>query len=283
MADAETLTIAFMRAHPAEAAHVLEAASSGEATELFLHIPARVGSGVLAAMLPRVAANTLAALPDERAMELLTGIGSQPSVAILRHIEEPRRSYLIAGLPTASAIAIKLLLGYPDDSVGSCVDSSVIALPVTASVRDAVERVRQVAAPADRIFIVNAERRLLGWVPLSLLMRAQETAGLKALLQSPPALLAAQSPIAGAHAHPAWQVASTLPVVERGDQLIGVLTRDALDRALQRLRPVEHLQADDTLAGILTRGYWQSLSGILETLLTFLPAVNRVAEDDGKR
>jgi magnesium transporter len=281
MADAAALTFAFMRSHPAQAAQVLEAASISESVQLFSRVPVRIGSDTLAEMLPRIAARTLLALPDERAIELLSHLHSQPAVAILRHIGAPDRSRFIAGLPTAAALAAKLLLEYVDDSVGSCVDPDVIAMPAGTRADEALERVRNADARVDRVFAVEVDRRLLGWVPLDALMRAPQDALLETLLLPAPALLAAHAPLAGARAHPGWQTASTLPVVDRGNRLIGVLTRDALARTSQRQG--REPAADDSLAGVLISGYWQSISALLEGLTSCLPASRPRAWSDDER
>jgi magnesium transporter len=273
VADAAALTFAFMRSHPAEAAHVLEGAPPHESVDLLARVPVRIGSAVLAEMLPRMAALALLGLPSERAIELLAHLDARSSVGVLRHIEEPSRSQLIAGLPTPAALAAKLLLEFIEDSVGSCMDPNVIALPMSSRALEALDRVRVAETQTEWIFAVDGERRLLGWIPLAGLMRAPQAARLETLLLEPPARLAAHAPLAGARTHPGWLSASTLPVVDRGGRLIGEMTRDALDRASQRAgRRVSVQAADESLAGMLVQGYWQSLSGMLELLASCLPA-----------
>ena len=269
MADADVLSIAFMRGHPPEAARVLEALEPAQAAELLAHVPARLAAPVFAAMLPNAAARSLAGLDDEQALALLGTIGTQPLVAALRHVPEPRRSALLAGLPTAAALASKMMLGYMQDSVGAWTDVDVLALPGATHAADALERVRLVDTNLQRVLVAGPDRRFEGWVALSTLLRAPPGATLASIMSRPEAVLSAQMPLAGALVHPGWERASTLPVVESGSRLVGVITRDALTRAVrpQRTRPAE------TLAGLLARGYWDALSGIAEAMATLLPPV----------
>jgi magnesium transporter len=279
MADAGALTLAFLRAHPADAARVLETAEPAGRAELFRRIPARVGGEVLAQLPPRSAAQTLSALPDERATELLARMGVQRAVAVLQHIDEPRRSQLIGGLPTASALATKLLIGYPEDAVGAHMDPAVLALPPGASAADALHRAIHAERTLERIFVVDDGGRLLGWLPLDELLRAPQAAMLESLRPRSAAVLAAQTPLAGAATHPGWHQASILPVVDRGNRLVGELTRDALERALHAARssaaPPHPLE--DSIGGVVARSYWHGLSGILRVLLSLLPPVAPVA------
>jgi magnesium transporter len=278
MADAESLTHAFLRSHVAQAGRVLEAVPAAQAAALFARAPARLGAPVLAAMLPGAAARCIEALEDERAMELLGGMAAQPLVAVLRQLPEPRRSRLMAGLPTAAGLASKLLLGFAEDTVGACTDSDVIALAPETPARDALERVRRAEASVLRVFVVASEQRLRGWVPLAALLRAPEAARLESLMSRPEAMLPASAPLRGALAHPAWERAAALPVVGAGNRLIGVLTRDALTRALRAAAPPGRAAAGDSLAGILALGYWEMLSAIVEAASTLLPRVRPLEE-----
>jgi len=283
MADAETLSLAFMRAHPPEAARVLELLAPGDAAALFAGTPARLAGPVLAAMLPNAAARALGGVGDEQALALLGELGTQPVVAVLRNVPEPRRARLISGLPTAAALASQLLLGYVEDSVGAWTDPDVLAMPGSTRAGDALERVKHVDAVVSRVFVTSARGALEGWVPLPILLRAPAESSLASILRRPDAVLSAQSPLAGAATHPAWERASILPVVENDERLVGVLSRDALTRALGRTSRRHRVAPGSTLAEMLARGYWDALSGWSEAMATLLPAVRPVGRrgDEG--
>lgn len=273
MADAETLSLAFMRAHPGAAARVLESLAPTAAAELLGRVPARLAAPVLSAMLPNAAARGLAGLEDEQVLALLGELGTQPVVAVLRHVPEPHRARLIAGLPTAASLASQLLLGYVEDTVGAWTDPDVLALPGATRAAEALERVRHIDATVQRVFVTGAGGRLEGWVPLPVLLRAPEGATLASVMQRPEAVISAQTPLTGALRHPGWERSSLLPVLEAGERLVGVLTRDALTRALGRRAPEVRVAAGETLAGMMALGYWDALSGGAEAMVTLLPKV----------
>lgn len=276
MAEPESLTLAFLRTHPAEGARVLELLPPEDAAALFARVPARLGAPVLAAMLPASAARSLAALEDERAMALLGALGAQPAAAALRHVPEPRRGRLIAGLPGATAFASQLLLGFPEETVGAWADPDVLVLPAATPAAEALERVRARPGGIETVFVAGADGRLEGEVALGALVRAAATATLDALMRRPAALLAARTPLDGATAHPAWHLASALPVVESGDRLLGVLSRDALERALERPQAAARREAEGSLSGMLAVGYWNALAAVIEAGVTLLPRTQHV-------
>lgn len=283
MADAETLSHAFMRTHPAEAARVLEALPPADAAALLARVPARLGAPVLAAMRPNVAARSLAGVDDDHALAMLADLGTQPVVAVLRHVPEKRRAALIAGLPAGAALASTLLLGYVEDAVGAWTDPDVLALPADTRAADALERLRQTDIAVPRVFITASGGRLEGWVPLPELLRAPAEATLGQVMRRPQAVISAQTPLSGALAHPGWERISVLPVVESGERLVGVLTRDALMRALRRVgRPARSPENGAGLGEMMARGYWNALSGAAEAMVTLMPAVRPVRRADGE-
>lgn len=280
MADAESLSLVFMRGHPAEAARVLESVDAAEAGALLARVPARIAAPVLAAMLPNAAARSLSGLSDEEALALLGELGTQPVVAVLRNVAEPRRTRLIDGLPTVAALASKLLMGYVEDSVGAWTDPDVLSLPGATHAAEALERMRHVEASLQRVFVIGSDGILEGWVPLSVVLRAPPATSLASIMTVPEAVLPAQTPLAGALSHPGWSRASILPVVESGGRLVGALSRDALARALHRSARLSRVAPANTLVGIFSRGYWDALSGGVEAMATLLPSVQPVS---GKR
>lgn len=268
------LSLAFMRGHPAQAARVLEALPAGDAAQLFARVPARVGAAVLTAMLPNRAALYIAALEDARTLELLATMGTQPTVALLRHLPELRRQTLISGLPTVAALASTLLLGYAEDTLGAWADPDVVTLSAKTRAADALAHVR-VAPPAHPLlFVADGELRFAGTVSLQALIQAPGETTLATLMQRPSVVLAAHAPLVGTAEHPGWEQFSLLPVVETNQRLVGVITRDALARALkQATSPGVRSEDDASLAGMLTRGYWQALAGLIDGGLFLLPRV----------
>jgi predicted transcriptional regulator len=97
------------------------------------------------------------------------------------------------------------------------------------------------------------------------------------------AVLAAVAPLAGAASHRGWERASVLPVVERGDRLIGVLRRGTLARALARSGTAPAARDGAGLAETLARGYWDALSGIVAAAVGLLPPARPVHEETDER
>jgi len=284
MAETERLTLAYVEGHPGDAARVLERLPTEQASAFFAALPARALAPAFAAMLPIAAGRVLAELPDAQTVALLSALGTQPALSVLRHVPEARREQLVAELPTMTAVASRLLLGYPDDSVGAWTDPEVVALPDDAAVEDALVRVRAMSGTrVEEIYTVGMGERLLGSIELATLLRAPPHAALETIARKPPAVLPAASPLAGAATHRGWQHSAGLPVVEANERLIGVLRRATLMRALARNRSLTAQAETLDVLGVIANGYWQAIAGLVSAAVSSLPAVRPVGGSRNER
>ncbi|HSH08042.1 MAG TPA: hypothetical protein VLA41_10305 [Burkholderiales bacterium] len=278
MAETDRLTLAYVEAHPGDAARVLERLPTEQASAFFAALPARALAPALGAMLPIAAGRILAELADEQTVALLSALGTQPALSVLRHVPDARRTRLVTELPTVTAVASRLLLGYPDDSVGAWTDPEVVALPADAAVEDALVRVRAMSGGrVEEIYTVGMGERLLGTVELATLLRAPAHAALETIARKPSAVLPAASPLAGAATHRGWQHAAGLPVVEANERLIGVLRRATLMRALARNRSLTAQAETLDVLGVMANGYWQAIAGLVGAAVAALPSIQPVA------
>lgn len=280
MTEPGALTVAFLRSHPAEAARVLESAPLTDASALLLAVPGRVGARVMGEMHPRIAASLTLRLPTERAAGLLGKLELRQCTSLLRHLTDVDRERLLSVLPTPMAVSARILLGFPVDSVGASADPDLVALPGTTSVGEALERIRSAPHHVDRIYVNDAQHRVAGWLCLDELLRGGAALPLASLQRALPGRLSALAPIGGASAHPAWAATSVMPVVTLDDRIVGVLTRDALQRALHRAGVgTGGPGTGDSVVGLLAGGYWQSVSGLVAIVLELLPRVRGVADE----
>lgn len=273
MGSGEALSHAFLETHPDDAARVLERLPPAAAAALLLAVPQRLAAPVLRQMLPLAGARCLEQFDDSATAGLLRAVGAQAGVALLRYVGAERRTRLLAQLPAALALGYEILLGYPAYSVGAWMDPRALAFPADMSCAEALERVRQAddAAIADPL-VIDRNQRLLGYIELADLLRASATLPLTRLVRASPHRLPAQARLGDLREHPGWRVTSTLPVVERGDRLVGALTHAALQRALSLAStPAAPRPAEDGLARV-AGVYWFGVSALIQALVGQLPA-----------
>lgn len=273
MARTRELSLAFAETHPGDVARVLERLTVVDATDFLALLPARLGAPVLRHMLPTTAARCLERLDNEIAAGMIRDLDAQTGTAILRYVSLPRRDQLVTQLPTASALAFRLLLTYPEDTVGAWINPFSLAVTPDTPAGDVLERLRQSSESSETyIYVINANQRLLGMVELVDLLRARRGITMEQLMRSTRHHLSARASLAAAFESDGWQESHALPVVERPERFIGALEYPVLCRALKQPLPGEVGIVSSGGFALLARSYWRVFAELLQALITLLPS-----------
>jgi Mg/Co/Ni transporter MgtE len=278
-ARTEALSFAFLESHPSDAARVLERLAPQNVSALVSDAPARLVAPVLRAMLPPFVARCLEPLQDEPVSGLLRSMGPQAGVAVLHYLPQARRNALLAQLPTGMGMAFRLLLGYPEDTVGAWMDPRVVVLAGDTPAVSALNRLREAQGEIDAVvFVVGAGQRLLGQVELPDLLRAPADHLLSRLMRPVRFTLPARASIHGVAEHAGWDDFQMLPVLERDDRFVGALDRGVMARALQRDRQAQPQAGYGDVLANLAGGYWLGVSSLIALVVAMLPVASRLPE-----
>lgn len=281
--ESRGLSEAFVAAHPAEAAQVLESLPSMETAAFLAELPVKITAAVVKRMAPPYSARCAEALDESTLMALAQVLGPQPTAALLTHLPPERQARALERLPVAVAVAVRLLIGYPRDTAGAWMEPWPLALAPDTPAEEAAEQLRRFeGAPHDVVFVVEAEWRVVGVVTAVALLRARPREPLSHLMRQPAPSVPALAPAASLRDHPAWHDLPVLAVVERQDRLVGALQREALQRAISQARPPETARAAGETMTALGSAYWQSVAALAQLAVSVLPSVNRVGGKEDK-
>jgi len=231
---------AFLRGYPGEVARALEALPVPDAVA-FLE---EQGPAAAATAVERLTLDhgelVLAALRDDFAVAVVARIDPARAAALLGRLHEEARERRLAQLPPAAAREIRDLIHYPADSAGALMDPRTRAFRADATAHAVLVGLR--AAPDRRlqvVYVVDAESRLCGAVPVQDVALAEPDARLDALVRGLPASVPAT---AGRHAvieEFETRRAPTLPVVDAEGRLLGVIRQATLVEAAQEEASVD--------------------------------------------
>jgi magnesium transporter len=264
--DAGGLSRAFVDSHAEEAAQVLEGLAPADTADFILAITPQLAASALRHMNPAYCAKLLEQVDDDRAAGLLEIIGSQAAARILLQLPGERQGRLLDLLPVGAAVAIRVLVGYPEGTCGACMDLSPLAVPPDMPVAGAIEQIRRFDGEiGDCVFVTDETRRLLGVARLPALVRAEPGTALAAVMAAPMHMLSALTTASAVANHPGWHDYHVLPVVERENRLIGALHRHALAG-----RPAAR---ESGMAGGVAGTYWQTVSGLAQVVVGALPPI----------
>lgn len=277
MAESREFTLAFVRSHPGEAARVLEQLPPADAAALLAEVPAGIACGLVARLLPAFAARSLALLPRERVVRLLRGAGAPSSAAILRHAPGAWRAAVLGALPTPTALACRLLLRFPEDTVGALADVEVPTFSPATTVREVLALLKNREDDAgDFIYVLDADRRLRACIRPRALLHASGTLPIGEAPSVDLPTLPATATVSSVRGHDGWNAHSTLPVVDRGRRFVGALRQAALARAISRRSAGP---APEGVLELLAESGWSAFSGLLDAAVGILPGRARGARE----
>jgi len=216
--------------HPADIAEILTDLAAHERATMFRALDAetaadalaevddpRIQTQLLETVSPDDAADILEEMPPDEAADLLSELPQETSTALLRKME------------VEDAQDVRELLTYPPDTAGGMMTTEFVALPEELTVEETFGRLRGAAPDVEVIyylFVVDAERRLVGVLTLRHLILAQPAASLREIMiESPARVHHTDSRDTVAEIVEKYDLLA-LPVVDDNDVLIGMITVD---------------------------------------------------------
>lgn len=280
MPEVNGLSAAFAESHPADAARVLETLPASDTAEFLAALTPRLAAPILRQMSAPHAARIATLLDESQIAAAIQLMGPQTAARVVQQLPNDRQLQLLARLPVATSIAIRLLVGYPRGTCGAYMDPWPLALPPGMTVAEALEEIRKFEGELeDCLLVSNGERRLSGVLRLGELLRAAPREPLSAIMEPATHTVPALASVTLVASHPGWEAFHVLPVIERENRLVGVLHRRALNAALAAPAP----RAEPNVASGVFSAYWQVVSALTEVAVGALPAVPPVSEQRRKK
>ncbi len=181
-----------------------------------------------------LARDILSGLVDETTTTLIADLDPDDRARLLDELPAGLANRLLRGLDDDERAMTETLLGYPDDSAGRNMTPEVATIPERMSAGDAIEHLRR-QGQAETIYmvpVVDPTRVLRGVLSLRTLLGADPDAPVTELMARPIAV----------HTEEDQEVAARLirdhgmiglPVVDREERIVGVVTVDDAMRILK--------------------------------------------------
>jgi len=203
------------------------------------------------------------AMPPQDAAELLRLMSHDERAALVNRLDEDFVDEVLPNLAQAERDDIRRLTSYEPSTAGAVMTTDYVTLPPHITVREALDRLRHEAPDRETIYytyVVDHNRRLIGFISLKRLILARRSAVIEEIMQ--------RDVISGRVDEDQESVARqidkydllALPIIDADDRLVGIVTHDdAMDILRQE-------QTEDILkfGGVSpdpeadTAPYWQS-------------------------
>jgi CBS domain-containing protein/sporulation protein YlmC with PRC-barrel domain len=229
------------RLHPAQIADLVEAASHEEGEEILEAVghDKELEADVFEELDDEHQVEFLRERSDEEVAAVLARMASDDAADLLLEIEQDRRLPVLNLLPAAKQRKIKGLLGYNPSTAGGLMNPDFVSIPATATVRQALGRVRASDLGPQQTAIVcmhDAEGVFLGAVSLAELVRAEPDDALSSLVEAPTPAVAAEADVPEVAMVMTDYNLTAMPVLDGEGRPVGII---AVDDVLELLLPEE--------------------------------------------
>ncbi len=217
------------RLHPADIADIIEELAPAEREAVFQTLDEDVAAQALEEIDPRMQVSIVNSMDSDKAADIVEEMDPDAAADLLADLPPERSEEILDEMEPEAAEEVGELLEFPEDSAAGRMTTDYMALSPTATVRDAVAKMRDFEGGVESlstIFLVAEGEKLLGTVPLAKLVLAEPDAQLQSVAAEP---LITCSPAADER-----EVAEifdkynllTLPVVDENGIMTGVITAD---------------------------------------------------------
>ncbi|MGI8742698.1 MAG: magnesium transporter MgtE N-terminal domain-containing protein [Bryobacteraceae bacterium] len=223
--------------HPADLADIVEELSPNDREAIFENIDSEVAAETLSEVEPEIQASILESLDTETAADIVEEMSPAEAADALNELQDQTSREILAEMETEPKTEVRELLEYDEDSAGGLMNTEYVALPEDATVADALAAIKsneEVLEKLNTLFLVDAEERLTGAVPIARLFLASGATPLRELASDD--LIQTDVAEKQTNITEVFDKYSllALPVVDRAGKLSGAITADDIISVLRR-------------------------------------------------
>lgn len=259
--------------HPADAADIIELLPRPAITNLVELIGEDFPAGILIEMRDEYRELAVGGLPDAAVSEALNTLDTDDAAVILDDMDEARQSDVLESLPAADRAELERAMAFDDETAGRLMQRDFLAAPEFWTIGQTVDHARGNAEELPdtffEIYVIDPAFRVVGAVPLHLLLRSPRDARLNDIMKDIEVEIGPEMDQEEvAYLFQKYDLTSA-PVVDASGRLTGMVTIDDIVDVIQEenredllaLSGVSSASAFDTvLASVRSRAPWLAIN-----------------------
>jgi magnesium transporter len=227
--DARALARALARLDDVQIASQIDNLSADEQDRVLQLLPVERRALVLGLVRAETAAEIVARVAPDDAAALLEKLESDDIVDILGELEPGQLREILARFEPDEVLTLEELLAYDEDTAGGIMSPEYVAVSDHLTVGQVLDRLRGIEdAPADLLdtYVVDEDGRLVGVVGLRELVITDPAASIRTIMDAEVVTVLADSDQEEVADIASRYDVLTVPVVDRGRRMLGVITID---------------------------------------------------------
>ena len=215
--------------HPADIADIVEDLAPDEREAVFRTLDENVAAETLEEVDPRVQKSIVESLDSERAAEIVEEMDPDAAADLLADLSQDQTEQILVEMKPEASQEVVELLEHREETAAGRMTPEFLAVPVSATVENAISVMREYEGGVESvstIYLVDSYGRLVGAVPLAKLILASPSTLLMSLTREP--LIFTHT---STNENEVAELVDkynliTLPVVDKDNKLVGVITSD---------------------------------------------------------
>jgi magnesium transporter len=260
-----TLALEFLKAHPSDAALVLEEIPIHHTASFMENIPADIAANVIGSMDPLTTIGCLEHMKPDTISAITENLSLEIASMILRRMDSILKDSVMTSLPSEILEPLTLMLRFPEGTAGALMDPRCFVLPQDIHVKEAMRRVRDhLRQDSSYIYVVNRDHVLLGFVRIHEMLHLDPDTLISTIIHTDIWKLSAHSDRQAILMNPGWREFHTLPVTDKEGIFLGVIDYQTIRRLEQdTIKPLHRNPQKETTAA-MGELFWIGLSGLLK-------------------
>lgn len=215
--------------HAADIVRILTSLEDDQAIELFRYLPPVPSAEVLLEADEHLRTILISSISSENLIRVIEEMETDDATDIIAELPLKSAKNVLAGIKEKDSRALKKLLVYPEDTAGGKMQVELLAVHQNATVQETIEEIRRKGREIENlstVFVVDAEGRLTGAVPLNKLILAGPNVRIKDIVV--PDLIKVTTDLDQEEVAKIFQKYDllSLPVVDSAGVLVGRITID---------------------------------------------------------
>jgi magnesium transporter len=265
--------------HPADVASLLAAMPAGSRRAMVTQLGADFDPEILSELDEDLRTELVRVLGTKTLAEAVKELDVEDAAYVLEDLEDAEKREVLAQVPIEDRAQVVDALLFPEDSAGRLMHREFVALSPLLTVGEALAHVARPETPEDyqEIFLIDADLKPLGFVPLSRLLRSPRSARLADVATEEMTIIPAttdQKSFAYLFEHYHLTAA---PVTDDRGRLVGLLNAGSVVEVLKEMHQSEVLALggvgeDESLSAPIRKITWLRFSWLLVNLATAILA-----------
>ena len=220
------------RLKPAQIADLLEDASKAEETEILgqVHADPELEADVFEELDEELATRLLGARTDAEIAEVLSRMRADDAADTIAELPQNRRQAVLDLLPPGQRTKVLTLMGFNPTSAGGLMGVDFLALPASATVREAIDAVSRSDSlqpeALTSVHAVDTDSRLLGVARLVTLLQSSPGTALIDACDTDPVRIGPDTDVMDVAVLMTDYNLITIPVVDDQRRMLGLITVD---------------------------------------------------------